>query len=82
MKTDTYTKIVLTVIAIALTVNLLKGVITPAMADSKHYVSIPINADGTINVNIKKADAPMDVKIKDVDPYAFRYISPIPVKSN
>lgn len=82
MKTDTYTKVVLTVIAIALTVNLFKGIITPAVADSRHFVSIPVNADGTINVNVKKADAPMEVKIKDVDPYAFRNVSPIAVKSN
>ncbi|MDB4925377.1 hypothetical protein [Mucilaginibacter sp.] len=82
MKTDTYTKIVLTIIAIALTANLFKGIITPAVADSRHYVSIPLNADGTINVNVKHADGPMDVKIKDVDPYAFRNVSPIPVRSN
>jgi len=35
MKTDIYTKIILTNIAIALTVNLIKGSITPAMADTK-----------------------------------------------
>lgn len=82
MKTDTYTKIVLTIIAIVLTANLFKGSITPVMADTKHYVSVPVNADGTINVNIKNTDATMDVKIKDVDPYAFRNVSPIAVRSN
>ena len=42
MKTDAYTKIVLTIIALALTANLIKGSITPAMADSKKYATIPI----------------------------------------
>jgi len=82
MKTDTYTKIVLTVIAVALTLNLIKGSATPAMADSKHYVSLPLNADGTISVTIKKAEAPMEVKISDVDAYAFRNVSPIRVKTD
>jgi hypothetical protein len=71
MKTDLYTKIILTIIAVALTINLFKGTITPAMADNRRYISVPLNTDGTI-----------DVRIKDVDQYAFKNIYPIPVKSN
>lgn len=71
MKTDLYTKIILTIIAVALTINLFKGTVTHAMADNKRYISVPLNADGT-----------MDVRIKDVDQYAFKNIYPIPVKSN
>jgi hypothetical protein len=82
MKTDTYTKIILTVIAVALTANLLKSMISPAMADSKHYATVPVNPDGSISVHIAPNSAPMEVKIQDVDPNAFRYVSPIPVKSN
>ncbi|RZA02696.1 MAG: hypothetical protein EOP47_05805 [Sphingobacteriaceae bacterium] len=81
MKTDTYTKIVLTVIAIVLTLNLIKGSSTPAMADGKHFATVPVNADGTINVNIKNAST-MEVKITDVSPFAFQYARPIPVKVN
>ncbi|RWY55507.1 hypothetical protein [Mucilaginibacter gilvus] len=80
MKTDLYTKIILTVIAVALTLNLLKGSITPAMADTKKLVSIPVNPDGSINVNINKVNETMDVNIKSVDRGAFYYIMPIPVK--
>ena len=80
MKTDLYTKIVLTVIAVALSVNLFKSLITPAMADTRKFVSLPVNADGTINVNIKKVSEVMDVKITDVDSRAFFYAQPFEVK--
>lgn len=80
MKTDLYTKIVLTVIAVSLSANLVKSLITPAMADSRKFVSVPVNADGSINVNIKKSDETMDVKIVDIDRYAFFHVSPIEVK--
>jgi len=82
MKTDLYTKIVLTVIAVALTLNLVKGLITPAMADTKKFVTVPVNADGSINVHIAKTDGPMDVNIKNVESRAFYYVQPIPVKVN
>jgi hypothetical protein len=80
MKTDLYTKIILTIIAVALTVNLFKATINPAMADTKKYVSVPINADGSINVNILKTDGPMEVNLKNVDRNAFYYTQPIQVK--
>ncbi|MBK0377755.1 hypothetical protein [Mucilaginibacter segetis] len=80
MKTDLYTKVILTIIAIALTVNLFKATITPAFADGKKYVTLPVNPDGSINVNINKVNETMDVNIKNVDPYAFYYSQPIPVK--
>jgi len=80
MKTDLYTKIILTIIAVALTVNLFKGSITPAMADSKKYVTLPTNPDGSINVNINKMNETMDVNIKNVDRGAFYYVTPILVK--
>ncbi|RYU85923.1 hypothetical protein EWM62_18990 [Mucilaginibacter terrigena] len=82
MKTDLYTKIILTIIAAALTLNLLKSSITPAMADGKKYVTLPVNADGSINVNINKVNENLDVNIKNVDRNAFYYTSPIPVKIN
>lgn len=82
MKTDLYTKIILTIIAVALTLNLVKSSITPAMADSKKYVTLPANPDGSINVNISKMPESMDVNIKNVDRSAFYYVMPIPVKVN
>jgi predicted component of type VI protein secretion system len=80
MKTDLYTKTILTIIAVALTLNLVKSSITPAMANSNKYVTLPVNADGTINVNINKMPETMDVNIKAVDRSAFFYVTPIPVK--
>lgn len=80
MKTDLYTKVILTIIAIALTLNLVKSSITPAMADGKKYVTLPVNPDGSINVNINKINETMDVNIKNVDRSAFFYSQPIPVK--
>ncbi len=82
MKTDTYTKIVLTVIAVALSANLLKGFITPAVAESKHYATVPVNADGSITVRFAPNQEPTEVKITNVDTYAFRYVEPIHVKTN
>ena len=52
MKTDLYTKIILTIIAVVLTVNLFKGAINTAKADDKKYVKMPVNANGTIDVRI------------------------------
>jgi predicted component of type VI protein secretion system len=80
MKTDLYTKAILTIIAEALTLNLVKSSITPAMADTKKYVALPVNSDGSINVNINKTDNPMDVNIKNVESGAFYYVTPISVK--
>ena len=82
MKTDLYTKIILTIIAVALTVNLFKATITPAMADNKKFVTLPVNPDGSINVNINKVNETMDVNIKNVDRSAFYYTDPIRVKVN
>lgn len=53
MKTDLYTKIILTIIAVVLTANLFKSSISPAMAaDNKKCVTLPANADGTVDVRI------------------------------
>jgi hypothetical protein len=68
MKLDLYTKSILTVIAICLTINVLKDfdIIPKAYAkeplknelnliQNKNYGLIPVNADGTIDVNIKSS---------------------------
>lgn len=52
MKTDLYTKIILTIIAVVLTINLFKGTIGTAKADDKNYVKMPVNANGTVDVRI------------------------------
>lgn len=74
MKTDLYTKIVLTVIALILTINLFKGFFTmPAQAASagnKRTMLVPVNADGTIDVNIKSINE---------ESFAFSGSAPIPV---
>lgn len=89
MKTDLYTKSVLTVIAICLTIIVLKQVdiIPSAVADTPtsnlmnnmNYGLVPLNADGTIDVNIKSSST-MDVNIESCSNTAFLYAEPIEVK--
>jgi hypothetical protein len=102
MKTDTYTKSVLTIIAICLTIIVLRNVdILPAayarapnsdVEPLRNYGLVPLNANGSIDVNVKSISEELDVNIsnistsdklnvdvKDVDPYAFAYCT-VPVK--
>ena len=78
MKLDLYTKTILTVIAICLTINVLKDfdIMPKAYANepiknqqnllpNKNYGLIPVNADGTIDVNIKSSTV-MDVDISEI----------------
>ena len=68
MKLDLYTKSILTIIALCLTINVLKefDIMPKAYANeplknelnllpNKNYGLIPVNADGTIDVNIKSS---------------------------
>ena len=79
MKTDRYTKSVLTVIAIALSLIALKDVdIFPkahATSDSvntpytnANYGLVPLNEDGSITVRLSTAEQ-LDVNIKNIDTY-------------
>lgn len=67
MKTDLYTKTVLTVIAIALVALVFKNsLVNEAKADQNNFnkfVSVPVNADGSINV---KMASDMDVNIHSI----------------
>lgn len=91
MKFDLYTKTILTIIAICLTINLLKDFDfmpkayaneplknQPNLLSNKNYGLIPVNADGTIDVNIKSSST-MDVNIESCDSYALQYAGPIKV---
>ncbi|WP_342648313.1 hypothetical protein [Mucilaginibacter sp. CSA2-8R] len=80
MNTDLYTKIILTIVAIVLTANLIKGSITPAMADTKRYLSVPLNTDGSLNVNIMKTNYPLEVNIRDISYQVFNRVEPLQVK--
>lgn len=91
MKTDFYTKTVLTIIALCLSILTLKNVdIIPKayaseptknlnVSPSKNYGLVPLNVDGSIDVNIKSAQT-MDVKIVSCSNTAFYYAEPIEVK--
>lgn len=68
MKTDLYSKTVLTVIAIALVALVFKNstIVNEAKADQTNFnkfVSVPINADGSINVKMVND---MDVNIHSI----------------
>ena len=78
MKLDLYTKSILTIIAICLTINVLKDfdIMPKAYANeplknelnllpNKNYGLIPVNADGTIDVNIKSSSE-MKVDISSI----------------
>lgn len=76
MKSNLYLKIILTVIAVNLTLLTAKelNLISTANAadvpskigkNGTNYGFIPVNEDGTINVRIKNSDV-MDVRIKSV----------------
>lgn len=82
MKTDTYTKTVLTVIAIALVALVLKNstIVNEAKADQTNYnrfVSVPVNADGSINV---KMINDMDVNIHSIGGSSVNGALPINLK--
>lgn len=91
MKTDFYTKTVLTIIAVCLLILTLQNVdiIPKAYAseptkylnasNSKNYGLVPLNADGSIDVNIKSAQT-MDVNIESCSTRAFYRAEPIEVK--
>lgn len=78
MKTDFYTKLVLTIIALCLTILTLQNIeIIPkayasgpnnTMIPSKNYAQVPLNADGSIDVNIKSINTSdeLDVNIDEV----------------
>ncbi|WP_185144778.1 hypothetical protein [Chryseobacterium sp. SC28] len=91
MKLDLYSKSVLTVIAICLTINVLKDfdIMPKAYANeplkneirllpNKNYGLIPVNPDGSIDVNIKSSTT-MDVNIESCDSYALQYAGPMKV---
>ena len=80
MKTDLYTKVILTIIALALSANVIKGLITPAMADDRKFATVPVNTDGSINVKLVKGSGTIDVNIESVDATAFSLAEPIEVK--
>ncbi|MEI6124510.1 MAG: hypothetical protein WCQ95_12870 [Bacteroidota bacterium] len=89
MKTDFYTKAVLTVIAICLTILVLKQIeiipnanaSTPKsnLNSNVNYGLVPLNSDGSVNVKLSSSSEVMHVVIDEVDKYAFRYCT-VPVK--
>lgn len=73
MKTDTYTKFIITVIAICLVIIIIRDtdMISKAYANTPsltNYGLIPINDDGSINVKLVNSNE-IDVNIKNIDTY-------------
>lgn len=79
MKTDRYTKVILTIIAACLVINVMDKINiipqayadtplpanTPLTVDTPKYGLIPLNEDGSMNVTMKTT-APMDVNITGI----------------
>lgn len=87
MKNDKYLKVVLTVIATSLVILVLQNFdfITKAQADvnsQQHYVQLPVNSDGTINVNVKSINEIMDVNISEVGGNYIKKALPIKPHGN
>ncbi len=84
MKTDTYTKTVLTIIAVCLLFIAGKQVdLFPKAygAGEGGFANIPLNEDGTVNVRIVEAPT-MDVNITSCDANAFYRAEPIKVETS
>lgn len=85
MKTDKYLKIILTVIAAALTVIVLQNAnIIPAATASKttdyKFVAVPINQDGTVDVNVKSFSSSIDVNVKQIGGFSTFGDIPVTIK--
>ncbi|MDR7212529.1 hypothetical protein [Flavobacterium piscis] len=93
MKTDLYTKIVLTVIAVCLSILTLQNIdIIPKtyaaepnkngnILAAKNYGLVPLNSDGTIDVNITRITTTdeLDVNIDEIGGGSVSSGGPIPV---
>lgn len=89
MKTDLYTKTVLTVIAICLTINIVQQLnLIPSTQASVHenasanHRMVPLNADGSMDVNIVYINTSdvMGINIRKVDGSWLGFSGAIPVK--
>ena len=75
MKTDFYTKFMLTIIAVCLILLTLQtidifpkayaGSLNTAPLEKANYALVPVNPDGSINVNIKN-NTPMNVNVTKI----------------
>lgn len=72
MKVDNYTKTVLTIIAIALTLNLFIG--------AKSTRELQLNEDGSINVKVMTMPETIDVNIDEVGGFSTFGEVPVDVK--
>ncbi|AXT61021.1 hypothetical protein D1816_11910 [Aquimarina sp. AD10] len=73
MKSDSYTKLILTVIALCLVIIVVRDIdiIPKAHANevsNTKYGALPINEDGSITVRLSNSDQ-IDVNIKNIDTY-------------
>jgi hypothetical protein len=85
MKTDKYTKIILTVIAINLTVISIKSLdlIPKANANTlskTNYGLVPVNSDGSITVKFNQ-NSIMDVRLRGIEQSSLLSWEPIYVKT-
>jgi hypothetical protein len=90
MKTDKFTKTVLTVIAINLTILTVKNLdlipksfaskptIKTELSKNANYGLVPLNEDGTVNARISSMDV-IDVRVQKVDQFAFDFCT-VPVR--
>lgn len=84
MKPDTYTKTVLTIIAVCMLIIAGRNIalVPPAQAadlGSVSYGMVPLNEDGSMNVRVVGMPETVDVNITECAKYAFKYVEPLAV---
>jgi len=89
MKTDTYLKIILTVIAVCLVILTLQNsnLIRPVSAGSGNpasapYALVPLNADGSMDVSVKSFQGELNVNIEKIGGYGCYNGIPVVIKNN
>ncbi len=87
MKTDLYLKTVLTVIALCLVVLTLQNLEIIPRAHAVHQpptapecITLPLNPDGTVDVNIKRIEDKLSVNIEQIGGYGCYNGIPVIVK--
>lgn len=89
MKTDFYTKTVLTIIAVCLSIIVVKDLqlIPTAQANESlpifntNYGLVPLNEDGSVNVHLKSSET-INVNIEEVGGRYTRGKVPVVIKEN
>lgn len=83
MKTDLYTKTILTIIALCLSIIVIRGGINPVSAGKQNQdgmAMVPLNKDGSLNVKVINSTNVLDVNLKQINGYSIYSTIPVNIK--